>query len=101
MKPHMYYGTVTEAVDAFRKMGFNLDLSLSENKIICSGAAYEADDIEVEDIYRYEGITDPADEAIVYALKTKAGDKGILVMGYGVSDGGSAEILSKLHARMK
>jgi hypothetical protein len=52
------------------------------------------------EIYRYEGDTDPADEATVYGIASKSGIKGILVTGYGASgDTMSEEILAKLSMR--
>ena len=49
------------------------------------------------DVYRYEGDTDPADEASVYDIESKSGMKGILVTGYGVSDDTfSTELLAQL-----
>ncbi|MDZ4756676.1 MAG: hypothetical protein SGJ10_00875 [Bacteroidota bacterium] len=58
------------------------------------------DDFEIVDVYRYEGDSDPADEAVVYAIESKTGVKGILVTGYGIySDTISAKILEKLNKR--
>jgi hypothetical protein len=60
--------------------------------------AYPADEFEIVDLYRYEGASDPSDEATVYALASKSGLKGIFVSGYGVSaDEESEEVLKQLH----
>lgn len=40
-------------------------------------------DISVVNYYRFEGASDPADNAIVYAIETKTGEKGTLVDAYG------------------
>lgn len=48
-------------------------------------------------MYRFEGDTDPADEAVVYAIESKAGLKGILVNAYGLyANTMSNEIIQKL-----
>ncbi|MBL0155025.1 MAG: hypothetical protein IPP93_16720 [Chitinophagaceae bacterium] len=50
--------------------------------------------------YRFEGNTDPSDEAIVYAIESQNGLKGILVNGCGISsEAMSAEIAEKLSIR--
>jgi hypothetical protein len=51
----------------------------------------------VKVIYRYEGDSDPADEATVYGLESTSGLKGILVLGDEMnSDLTSIEVLKKL-----
>lgn len=98
MTHKMHYGTVTEALEALRKQGFTVDFNLKENYISSHAGNFEADDFEIVDIYRYEGNTDPADEATVYAIASHSGVKGVLVTGYGTApDAISAAILRKLH----
>ena len=93
----VHYGTVSLAIEELHKQGFNIDFNLEENAITSKSGKYTADDFEIVDIYRYEGITDPGDEAAVYAIESKSGEKGILVTGYGVSaDTVSTKILRKL-----
>src|SRR4051812_6041843 len=92
-----HYGTVTEALEKFKKQGYTKDFNLKENALECSGQKFNADEFEIEDVYRYEGNSDPADEASVYAFKSKTGLKGVLVTGYGVSaDSATSAILAKL-----
>ena len=93
-----HYDTVSTAINKLRKQGFNIDFNLEANSIVSDGQKFAADDFEIVDTYRYEGDSDPADEATVYAIQSKSGMKGILVTGYGVSsDPVSNEILKKLH----
>ena len=97
MQRNNHYGTVTDAIKAFREQGFNLDFNLAENCIVCNSEKFVPEDFEIVDVYRYEGNSDPADEAVVYALESKSGLKGILVAGYGASsDSMSTSILEKL-----
>jgi hypothetical protein len=98
MKQQFHYATVTEAIEQLRNQGFTLDLNLKENHFVAGDHSYIADEFEIVDLYRYEGASDPADEAIVYALASASGVKGILVSGYGVStDDASDETLKQLH----
>lgn len=98
MDTKYHYGTVSEAIAALRKQGYTMDFNLEENCIVCHGEKFGADDFEIKDIYRYEGDTDPADEATVYAIESTSGLKGILVTGYGVSsDALTTAILKRLH----
>lgn len=95
-----HYATVSEAIEQLRQKGFTVDFNLERNCIVCHPEKFNPDDFEIVDVYRYEGNTDPADEATVYAIESKTGLKGVLVTGYGIStDTMSTEILNKLHNR--
>jgi hypothetical protein len=91
------YDTVTEAVNGLKKRGFDLDFNLHENCLICQGNKFNISDFEITEVYRFEGNSDPSDEAIVYAIESVSGTKGVLVSGYGISaEGMSAEMAKKL-----
>jgi hypothetical protein len=98
MEKHYHYETVSEALEQLRLKGFIIDFNIEKNALCCEAGKFAADEFEVVDVYRYEGNTDPADEATVYAIESKSGLKGVLVTGYGVSaEDTSAEILQKLN----
>ena len=98
MKQQFHYATITEAIEQLRKQGYTLDLNLKQNQFLVDEHTYPADEFEIVDLYRYEGPSDPADEAIVYALASPSGLKGILVAGYGYTmDEASAQTLKQLH----
>ncbi len=98
MKQQFHYATVTEAIEQLKSQGYTLDFNLKENQLAADGQLYAADDFEIVDLYRYEGASDPADEATVYALASSSGLRGVLVTGYGTSaDETSAETLKQLH----
>ena len=100
MKRELHYETVSEAINQLRKKGFTTDFNLEENCIVCEHGKFDAEQFEIVDVYRYEGNTDPADEASVYAIESKSGIKGVLVTGYGPSsDSMSTAILTKLKGR--
>lgn len=97
MQRKLHYGTVSEAITAFRERGFTLDFNLEENCLVCNSQKFMPDDFEIVDVFRYEGNSDPADEAAVYAIESGNNVKGILVTSYGVySDNMSSELLAKL-----
>ena len=91
------YDIVTEAVNGLKKRGFTLDFNLKENCIVCNEHKFNPDDFEIVEVYRFEGNTDPADEAIIYGVQSHNGMKGVLVSGYGISaEGMSADMARKL-----
>lgn len=91
------YDTVSEAVSGLRKRGFETDFNLAENCLVCNTRRFNVEDFEIVEMHRFEGNTDPSDEAVVYGIESVTGMKGILVSGYGISaEGMSAEMAKKL-----
>ena len=99
MNQKFHYDTITDAITELRKQGFTHDLNLEGTNFKSGEQLYPADDFEIVDLYRYEGQSDPGDEATVYALASSSGIKGILVTGYGATspDEDAAEVLKHLH----
>ena len=96
------YDTMTEAISDLKKRGYTLDFNLEEGKIICNDMplVLQPSEFQITEVYRFEGDTDPADEAVVYAIESRHGQKGVLVNGYGPSaDALSDEMVEKLKIR--
>jgi hypothetical protein len=57
-----------------------------------------ADEFEIDAIFRFDGITDPDDESVIYAISSeKFNTKGLLVNGYGLySEEFPAVLIEKL-----
>ena len=91
------YDTVTEAIAGLKERGYTLDFNLSQNCLVCQDHRFEPESFEITDVYRFEGNSDPADEAVVYAIQSITGMKGVLVNGYGISaDTISSDMAKKL-----
>lgn len=91
------YDTVSGAVNGLKKRGYTIDFNLDENSLVCHGDKFNPEDFEIVEVYRFEGNTDPGDEAVVYAIESSRGHKGVLVNGYGPSaDTLSSEMAKKL-----
>jgi hypothetical protein len=91
------YDTVTAAVNGLKQRGYALDFNLENNWLICNEHKVNVKDFEIVEVYRFEGNSDPADEAVVYAVEGSKGEKGVLVNGYGPSsDAMTSEMAKKL-----
>ncbi len=93
MDRQMYhYATVSKALEELAKKGFTVDFNIQENRIINS-----PDDFEIVHVYRYEGESDPGDEATVFGIKSSTGEKGIFVAGLSAfTDNSAAMALHEL-----
>ena len=80
--------TVSEVLNNLKLKGYTVDFNLGENCLICHSNSLKIhpEDFVVDKHYRFEGMSDPGDEAIVYAISSPKYDiKGTLVNGYGIS----------------
>lgn len=81
------FETVSEAIDGLRKQGYTEDFNLNTDCLKCSKGIFKLyhDEFKVDKYYRFEGMTDPGDEAVVYAISSdKHKVKGVLVNAYGI-----------------
>jgi hypothetical protein len=90
---------MTEAVNGLKKRGFITDFNLEFDCITSHETSHrlKPSEFEITEVYRFEGDSDPADEAVVYAIESRHGQRGVLVNGFGISaDGASEEMVEKL-----
>ena len=72
-----HYASVSKALDELNENGFNYDFNLHEEDIAKNPNKYE-----IKHVYRYEGDSNPDDEAIVFGIQSKSGKKGVYVAGF-------------------
>jgi hypothetical protein len=80
--------SVREAIARLAADGYTADFSPRTARVHCGacGLASAPEQTQVDRIYRFEGASNPDDEAIVLGLSCPAcGVKGVLVSGYGPS----------------
>ena len=93
------YDTLTEALEGLRQEGYTQDFNLKPDYLHCQPDNIELRpaDFDIVDVYRFEGMTNPADESVLYAIEAKNGHKGVLVDAYGpYSEAISSEMAEKL-----
>lgn len=98
------YDTLTEALNGLRDQGFTRDYNLKNDRLTCQQDDLELhpDDFDIVNVFRFEGETDPGDEAVLYAVESKDGQKGTLVDAYGpYSEAITPEMAEKLAIRQQ
>ncbi len=97
------YGTLSQAINKLKlEEGYEYDFNLLDEKLELKNEkeTYDVDDFNVDKVLRFEGASNPDDNAILYAISTKNGKKGVLVDGYGISGGQiSKNMMNKLDLR--
>ena len=88
------YSTVSEAINELMKKGYTTDFNLPGNVRKFETGEYRYSDFKITGVYRYEGESDPADEAVVYAIESKDDQvKGLLVSGFGTAAGNNVQTI--------
>jgi hypothetical protein len=100
MKP---YTTLSETMNALRNEGYTEDFNLLQNCLECRGGQFQvfADEFKVDQYFRFEGASNPSDQAILYAISSDSKNlKGLLVNAYGIySEPLTDEMMEKLDIR--
>jgi Fe2+ or Zn2+ uptake regulation protein len=93
------YTTVTDTLNTLKEEGYVLDFNLKSDCVECKShnIHLSPEDFIIDKFYRFEGASNPDDNAIVYAISSKNGLKGTLIDAYGVyADTLTTEMIEKL-----
>lgn len=93
------YPTLSVAIEDLNKLGYTVDYNLHDDGLESKhhGKIYSADEMDVVKYYRFEGMSNPSDNSILYVIETTDGKKGLLVDSYGASSSSiPADLLEKL-----
>lgn len=81
------YSTLLETVEALQKRGYTHEFLYACGSVYCKKESavepMEPEELFITEVYRFEGITDPTDSSVVYALESSHGEKGMLIDAYG------------------
>jgi len=92
------------AIDELARRGFTdgfrvVDASL---QVLRTGKMLRARDLVIREVYRFEGISDPDDMAVVYAIESTSGIQGTLIDAFGVyADPAKAAVLADIPIRRR
>lgn len=77
--------TLSEATSRLARAGYEEDYHAHDGRLVCGqcGTAHDPAQMAIDEIVRFEGASDPGDEAIVYALDAGCGHRGIYLAAYG------------------
>lgn len=80
------YTTLSEALNALKQQGYTRDFNLTNDSLVCrtSGESFPPQTFQVDRFFRFEGLNDPDDSSILYAITAQDGTRGVLVDAYGV-----------------
>ena len=93
------FETLSEAIQDLKARGYQNDFNLQAEWIECHpmNLRLKPKEFHVDEVYRFEGATNPDDSSVLFAIRSSDGVKGILVDAYGAySDALSQEMIGAL-----
>ncbi len=79
------YNSVVEAQQGLIKKGYTEGFIWSDDKFMTGNKSksYSISELTIVETYRFEGITNPGDESILFAIEAADGSKGYAISAYG------------------
>lgn len=96
--PHNYRNLL-EAVNGLRERGYIYDFQYEDACLFCEKISekFVPSDLKITEYYRYEGMSDPEDSSVIYAIESKDGHKGVIIDAYGAySDEHKSAFISEI-----
>ncbi len=92
------YDSLSLAIKDLQSMGYTVDYDLVEDGLESKDLKqkWKAEELDVVKFYRFEGVSDPGDNTILYAIECNDGNKGLLVDAYGADVYISPQMIEKL-----
>lgn len=78
------YDTLSQATNALTLNGYKEGFKAEDTHIIGvhSNNKYKPNELRIIQTFRFEGMTNPQDDTVVFAIEANDGIKGTLVMSY-------------------
>lgn len=79
------FSTLSEAIEELKKRDYSTNFRVNKNGLLeaAKGQTFHPSEVKLAEFHRFEGMTDPGDSTILYALETRSGLKGTLADSYG------------------
>ncbi|HMR95948.1 MAG TPA: hypothetical protein PKE05_10440 [Microthrixaceae bacterium] len=95
--------SLAQTVDDLSARGWDAEFAAVEGGLLTCGLCGDTlspTEVHIDSVYRFEGQSDPDDQAAVFALTCHCGCRGIYVIAYGPSmSGADADVVSHLSRR--
>lgn len=90
--------TLSIVMNRLNKEGFKEQFGLTSDglKITSSGKTIAPSELTVKSRYRFDGMTNPDDESMLFALETKDGVKGTLVLSGDVHSEQNQSVVNRI-----
>jgi len=80
-----YLKSLVECHNKMMKDGYTESFKVEDNLLRCLSCdkTYQPSQIRIVNFFRFEGISDPEDNSVMYVIETSDGKKGTIIDAYG------------------
>lgn len=96
--------TLSTLIEKAKKDGYSNNFRIEDEKLITDAgdASFTAEEVKINNFYRFEGESNPEDESILYLIETNTGIRGIVVNAYGPgAETETYEFIERVHKMHK
>ncbi len=86
--------TLSQVMKTLSERGIHREFRMNENcemKFENSDTVYQPSDLTILKTYRFEGDSNPDDNAVLYVVKDNAGNRGMIIDSYGADSNYAGE----------
>jgi hypothetical protein len=103
-KPPLDHSHEMPAIDRLERSGYTADFVVERGdtlRVSGTNRRYAAAAAHIHDFYRFEGVSDPDDMSVIYAVETDDGTRGMLIDAFGTyADPAIAAIVDRMDFRL-
>ena len=99
MADNIKMDTLSQRMNDLKNKGYREEFKISGNSLTTSDGthSFSPKQININEHFRFEGESDPADMTVLYAVETDSGIKGLLIDAFGLySDPEDALFMQKI-----
>ena len=80
------YSSMTEALRTLKARGFSANFEYRDGafQAVDTGRSYPVDELNIVEHHRFEGVSDPDDMSVLYAIEASDGTRGTIADAFGV-----------------
>lgn len=94
--------TISTAMARLHAAGYEGDFRAADGLLVCDvcGSRHDPADVTIEEVVRFEGESNPDDEAVLFALSAPCGHRGLYATPYGPDvSADDVTVIRALHGR--
>ncbi|NIJ45364.1 hypothetical protein FHR24_001832 [Wenyingzhuangia heitensis] len=92
------YDTLSQATNDLSEKGYKDSFTAKNDTITALYAKkeYQPSDLTIDERYRFEGMTNPADQSELFAISANDGTKGTLIMSYSAESSQNRDLIKQI-----
>jgi len=93
-----HFNTLCEATNALAKEGYSADFIAGDTHIVDSKTKveYTPKDLEIVGHHRFEGMSNPQDDTVIFALQASDGNRGTLIMSHSAEHSQNVDLIKRI-----